>query len=78
MDCDKNKNYTEEEDETVEQFLTKFLINSDKSAFLDSIDIVLMLKAIPNKIVTNKSLLDARNFNFINFQVSILAFQNDD
>jgi len=78
VDCDKNKNYTEEEDETVEQFLTKFLINSDKSAFLDSIDIVLMLKAIPNKIVTNKSLLDARNFNFINFQVSILAFQNDD
>ena len=75
---DKNKNYTDDEDAMVEKFLEKFLINSDKSAFLDSIDIVLMLKAMPNKIVTSKSLLDARNFNFSTFQVSILAFQNDD
>lgn len=38
------------EDKIVEEFLNKFVIISE-SSILDHIDIVLMLKAIPNPIV---------------------------
>lgn len=50
-------------DKCVENFLTQFLIGSDKSTFLDNIDIVLMLKAIPTPIVSF-NMDQAKMFNF--------------
>lgn len=50
-------------DKCVETFLEKFLIGSDKSTFLDNIDIVLMLRALPIPIV-NFNMEQAKLFNF--------------
>lgn len=50
-------------DKCVETFLEKFLIGSDKSTFLDNIDIVLMLRALPTPIV-NFNMEQAKLFNF--------------
>ena len=41
--------YSHEEDQVVEEFLSKFLI-ANESPFLDTIDIVLMLRALPSPI----------------------------
>ena len=62
-------------DKCVETFLTQFLIGSDKSTFLDNIDIVLMLKALPTPIV-NFNMDQAKMFNFSILQSAIIAFLN--
>lgn len=64
-------------DKCVETFLNRFLIGSDKSTFLDNIDIVLMLKALPTPIV-NFNMEQAKLFNFPVLQSAIIAFLNQD
>ena len=48
----------------VQSFLEKFLIGSE-SAFLDNIDIKLMLRALPNRI----AILDLPKYKKINFSI---------
>ena len=59
----------------VEEFLDKFIIISEGSS--ENIDIMLMLKALPNKIMDD-TLVIIDLFNFRIFQESLLAFQNLD
>lgn len=58
------KEYPEDECEFVGEILTKFLIASD-SPFLDTVNLVLMLRALPNKIVAF-NLPTSKLFNFAN------------
>jgi hypothetical protein len=60
----------------VDHFLTRFTIVSE-SSLNEHIDIMLMLKALPNKI-TPLSLEEIEMFNFRIFQESLIAFQNVD
>ena len=52
-----------EEDQEVEEFLAKFLIGNE-SSFLDTIDIVLMLRALPSAINHIDKVKKAKLFNF--------------
>ena len=66
----------EQADTCVEEFLSKFLIGSE-STFLDNIDLVLMLKALPGPITTyNLKQISLFNFNIL--QSAIIAFLNED
>ena len=64
------------EERLVESFLNKFVIVSESST-LDHINIVILLKAIPNQIV-DYNLEQMELFNFKIFQDSLIAFQNLD
>lgn len=66
----------EQADKCVEEFLEKFLIGSE-STFLDNIDLVLMLKALPGPI-TMYNLEQISLFNFHILQSSIIAYLNED
>ena len=69
-------NADEQADTCVEEFLSKFLIGSE-STFLDNIDLVLMLKALPGPITTyNLKQISLFNFNIL--QSAIIAYLNDD
>ena len=58
-------NADEQADTCVEEFLSKFLIGSE-STFLDNIDLVLMLKALPGPITTyNLKQISLFNFNIL-------------
>ena len=70
------KQIPEDEDAEVYNLLSKFLIGSE-SSFLDTIDLVLMMKALPNKII-NYNLVQMKLFNFSILQNSLIAFQNAD
>lgn len=61
-----------EEIKLVDYFLTKFTIVSE-SSLSEHLDILLMLKALPNKIF-EKNILDTEMFNFRTFQESLIAF----
>ena len=54
--------------------LNKFLIGTE-SSFLDSINIILMLKTMPSKIV-DFNLDQMLTFDFSTLQNSLIAFQN--
>ena len=56
----------------VDSFLTRFTIVSE-SSLNEHLDIMLMLKALPNTI-TNFSLEQIEMFNFRVFQESLIAF----
>lgn len=58
----------------VDEFLTKFTIVSE-SSMNDHLDIILMLKALPNKI-SQKNITATEMFNFRIFQEALIAFQN--
>lgn len=58
----------------VDQFLSRFTITTENS-FNEHIDLMIMLKALPNKI-TMDSLQSVELFNFRIIQDSITAFQN--
>lgn len=60
----------------VDQFLSRFTIVSE-SSLNEHLDILLLLKALPNKI-TMLSLEQTEMFNFRVFQESLIAFQNVD
>ncbi len=60
----------------VDSFLSKFTIVSE-SSMNEHIDIMLMLKALPNR-VTRHTLDQIEMFNFRVFQESLIAFQNID
>jgi hypothetical protein len=60
----------------IDQFLTKFTIVSE-SSMNEHMDIILMLKALPNK-VTQHTIEQIEMFNFRVFQESLIAFQNVD
>jgi len=60
----------------VDQFLSMFTIVSENSQN-EHLDIFLMLKALPNKIL-EYNLDQSQNFNFKIFQESLIAFQNKD
>mmetsp|Transcript_3874 Transcript_3874/g.6584 ORF Transcript_3874/g.6584 Transcript_3874/m.6584 type:complete len:243 (-) Transcript_3874:265-993(-) len=75
-DNKKRADYPEDEDKEVESLLEKFLIGSE-SSFLDTINIVLMLNALPNKIV-DYNINQMKLFNFSILQNSLIAFQNAD
>ena len=81
----KSENQEDEEDQVqedggaddfVEQVLEQFLINSE-SPFLDDINIILMLRALPSKIV-DYNLDQMTKFNFAIVQNSLIAYQNKD
>jgi hypothetical protein len=63
-------------DQYVEMFLKKFLIGSE-STFLDNIDLLIMLKAMPTPI-TKFNRENCRLFNFNILQSAIIAYLNDD
>lgn len=69
-------NADEQADQQVEDFLSKFLIGSE-STFLDNIDLVIMLKALPGKI-TKYNMHQISLFNFNILQSAIIAFLNED
>jgi len=71
-DSMKKEEYPEDEDGEVHDLLSKFLIGSE-SSFLDTIDLVLMLKALPNKIVSY-NIVQMKLFNFSILQNSLIAF----
>jgi hypothetical protein len=75
-DCSKHNYFLPDEDAFVGEILSKFLIGTE-SSFLDSINICLMLKAIPNKIV-DINFKDLLKFNFAILQNSLIAFINAD
>ena len=56
----------------VDEFLRKFIVISEKST-LDYIDLILMLRALPNQIV-DYNLEQNEYFNFKVFQDSLIAF----
>jgi hypothetical protein len=60
----------------VDSFLTKFTIVSE-SSINEHMDIMLMLKALPNRI-TKITIEQIEMFNFRVFQESLIAFQNVD
>ncbi len=60
----------------VDLFLSKFTIVSE-SSMNEHIDIMLMLKALPNK-ATKHTIEQIEMFNFRVFQESLIAFQNVD
>lgn len=64
------------EDKCCEQFLRMFLIGSE-SSFLDSIDLILMLKCMPQKIV-KYSLKDVKLYQLATLQQSVIAFLNEE
>lgn len=59
-----------------EMFLNKFTIVSE-SSFNEHLDILLLLKALPNKVM-DSTLDSIDKFNFRIFQESLIAFQNLD
>lgn len=61
-------------DRAVEKLLGKFLIGTE-SAFLDDINIILMMKALPNKISEHQILKQMKLINFSILQDSLIAFQ---
>lgn len=61
-------------DDFARMLLEKFLIQSN-SAFLDTIDSVLMMKAIPKQIGA-EYLYQQKLFDFSVFQNSLIAFSN--
>ena len=67
---------SETEMHLVDQFLTKFTIVSE-SSMNEHLDIMLMLKALPNKIMED-SLETTEMFKFRIFQESLIAYQNVD
>ena len=60
----------------VDSFLTKFTIVSE-SSINEHMDIMLMLKALPNRI-SKITIEQIEMFNFRVFQESLIAFQNVD
>ena len=66
----------ESEVKLVDEFLTKFTIVSE-SSMNEHLDIMLMLKALPNKIM-DYTLDETEQFSFRVFQESLIAFQNLD
>jgi hypothetical protein len=60
------------EEKIVKEILEKFLIGSE-SSFLEDINIILMLKALPSKIV-DFNLKQMKLFNFVIVQNSLLSF----
>ena len=64
------------EERLVEDFLRRFVVISEKST-LDHVDLVLMLRALPNQIV-DYNLEQNELFNFKIFQNSLIAFLNLD
>ena len=72
----ENFEVPENEVNLVDQFLTKFTIISE-SSMNDHLDIMLMLKALPNKVMES-TLEQTEMFNFRIFQESLIAFQNLD
>lgn len=60
----------------VDEFLTRFTIVSE-SSMNEHLDIMLMLKALPNKIMEH-TLIETEMFNFRIFQESLIAYQNVD
>lgn len=71
QDCDKH------EVKEVGEILKKFVISSETSSGLDTIDIILMMKALPQKI-TESDLHLKYMFNFVYTQDSLLAYRNED
>lgn len=67
---------SEKDVQIVDDFLTKFTIVSE-SSMNEHLDIMLMLKALPNKILES-SLDQTEMFNFRIFQESLIAYQNLD
>ena len=62
----------EELDKIVEKILKKFLIGSE-SPFLEDINLILLMKALPSKIV-DYNLKQMELFNFAILQNSLIAF----
>merc|ERR1712176_987650 len=65
-----------EENEIASEFLEKFQIASE-SAFNDKIDIRLLLKAVPSRII-DKKLQQVKKFNFLDLQSAFLFHQNSE
>lgn len=61
-------------DNFAKSLLEKFLVQSN-SAFLDTIDTVLMMKAIPN-LIAKEYLNQQKLYDFSVFQNSLIAFSN--
>ena len=61
----------------IEIILEKFLLASETSSSLDTIDITLFMRAIPQKI-TMTQLHSNYKFKFCTLQDSLLAYQNAD
>ena len=76
-DVDDADAIPQDEDDFCAEVLEKFLIGSEKSNFLDTINIILMQKAIPDKITTFNA-KQLKNFNFNIVQETLIAFSNSD
>jgi hypothetical protein len=69
-------NADEKQEKCCEQFLEMFLIGSE-STFLDSIDLILMMKCMPVKFV-EYNLPNVKLYQLNILQQSIIAFLNED
>ena len=65
-----------EENEIANEFLAMFQIASE-SAFNDEIDIRLLLKAVPSRII-DKKLQQVKKFDFFTLQAAFLFHQNSE
>lgn len=62
----------------VEHILAKFCISCEASSSLDTIDITLMMKAIPQKVTSELQVSKFYQFNFSTTQDSLTAAQNSE
>ena len=76
QNLDDNINVTDEELEIANEFLDKFILESE-SSIEGHIDMILVLKSIPDQITKN-TLSRAELFKFKVFQSSLIAHQNAD
>mmetsp|Transcript_34574 Transcript_34574/g.42581 ORF Transcript_34574/g.42581 Transcript_34574/m.42581 type:complete len:98 (-) Transcript_34574:285-578(-) len=65
----------EQNEQIVEDFFNKFLINSEGSAACDNVDITWLLQAVPNKVLIF-NIDQIRKFNFLILQNAIIALEN--
>ena len=74
--AEDKKDYLDHEDEMIAQMLDKFLITSE-SAFLDTVNLQLMLMAMPTEI-TEKKVRRSHMFHFSVLEDSLTKFLNAD
>jgi len=70
MDTDENAV------KVVDEFLSRFLINSESSGLMDNIDLRLMLTAL-NQVVHRNNIDQINLYQFHTLQAAIIAFSNE-
>lgn len=65
----------EKEDQFIEEILTKFLVGTE-ATFLDEVNLMLMVMALSNRLVSQVDLINFKMFNMSTVQQSLVKFIN--